>query len=113
MCGSVPVAAKIRMGVFRPEFQNIRRRDLQIFRLAIDLIWGLHARIKGRQSGDHQTRVGHPGAIMSVLHFAFLVGPNFGESFLVRLLVIFDRNLCGHASHGVNRSPMTGLDAEQ
>src|ERR1700740_3762182 len=55
----------------------------------------------------------HPGAIMPVVCFSFLVGTNLCERLLVRLLVISDRDLSGHAPHRVNCSPMTGLDAEQ
>ncbi len=55
-----------------------------------------------------------PSAIVSVLRFSFLVGPNLAQSFLVRLLVIFDRGHCA-AMPPIACSPsaMTGLDAEQ
>ena len=46
------------------------------------------------------------------LHLAQLVGAHLGERRLVGRRVVLDRDLRGHAAHGVDAAAVAGLDEE-
>ena len=63
--------------------------------------------------GDrHQAGMRHPGAVVPGLHFAQLVLPDLFERLLIGLRIVLDRNLRGHAAHGVNAAAVAGLDQQ-
>ena len=53
-----------------------------------------------------------PGAVMAVRHLTELVRADLVHGDLVRLGVVLDGNLSGHAAHSGNTSPVARLDEE-
>ena len=56
--------------------------------------------------------MGDPGAVVSGAHFAQLVLAHACHSFLVRLRIVTDGDLRGHASHGMDSAAMAGVDEQ-
>ena len=53
-----------------------------------------------------------PGSVVPVFGFTTFISANLFKGFLVGLRVVFDRNLRGHAAHGMDAAAMAGLDQE-
>src|SRR5512147_1907583 len=56
--------------------------------------------------------MGHPGSVVTSFYFTQFILPNFFECAFIGFRVIPDRNLGGHATHGVDATSMTGLDQQ-
>ena len=65
------------------------------------------------QRHRHQRRMGDPGAVMAVGHFAQLVGADLVERGLVGRLVALDRDEGRHAAHGEGAAAVAGGDQAQ
>ena len=70
-------------------------------------------RVEGVERELHHARMRHPRAVVAVGRLALFIGAHLGKCFLVRLWIIFHRNLRGHSAHRENVPAMTSLDAEQ
>ena len=76
----------------------------------VELIVRGHVLVENLHRQRNQRRVGHPGAVMAVADFAFLVGTHFCHRLAVRLLIVFDRNLGRHAADRICLAAVAGLD---
>ena len=96
------------------DLQQVVAGDLYIRkRLVGNLVGAGHQPVEDLQRHRHQRRMGHPGAVMAVVGFAFLVGAHFIESGFIGDRIALDRNLRRHATHGMGAAPVTGLDQQQ
>ena len=85
---------------------------MNVFALALNLVGTFHDGIELFQCDRDQARMRDPGAIMSIRGFAMLVGSHTCQSLLVGLWIALNRNLCSHATDGVNIAVMTGLNSQ-
>ncbi len=53
--------------------------------------------------------MGHPGTVVPVLHFAYLIRPYLLQYFPVYRFIIFNGDLCSHTTYGQDISAMAGL----
>ena len=97
----------------RTKIEQVRRRDLNVCSLLVDLIRLRHHGVECIERKLYHSRVSHPRSVVTVAGFAFLVGPDFGKGLFVQFRIIFDWDLRGHSTHRENISPVTGLDAEE
>ncbi len=111
--GDADVVAQARLGV-RPlrDPEQVARGDVDVLALAVELVRRLHVLVEDRLGDRDEPRVRDPGAVVPVGHLAELVGAHLGERGLVRLRVVLDRDLRGHAAHGVDVAAVAGLDEE-
>ena len=92
--------------------EQVARGDVDVLALAVELVRRLHVLVEDRLRDRDEPRVRDPGAVVPVGHLAELVGAHLGERGLVRLRVVLDRDLRGHAAHGVDVAAVAGLDEE-
>ena len=92
--------------------EQVDRRDIEIFKFAADLVGLGHISIENLFRKRDQARVRHPGAIMTVGSFAFLISSDLLHRRLIRHRIFFVRNISGHAAHGMNFPAMASLDQQ-
>lgn len=74
------------------------------------LVGRRHVGVEDIRRNGSERRMSHPSAIVTGAHLSELVSADLCHGGIVRLLVILDGNLCGHSTHGVYTSLVTGLD---
>src|SRR5262249_7608668 len=95
------------------EIKKVLRGKIDIVALAVDLVWLRHKHVASIERQLHHAGMRYPGPVVSIACLAFLVRPDLGERFLVRLWIILHWNLRRHPAHRKNIATMTSLDAEQ
>src|SRR5579885_1483690 len=68
-------------------FQQVGSCDMHVFALPIDLVRGLHHGVKFFHRDWHQSWMRYPGAIMTVVSLAPLIGPHAFKRLFVRLWI--------------------------
>jgi hypothetical protein len=78
-----------------------------------DLIGPRHARVKHLAGKRDQCGVGHPGAVVAVAGLTLLVCTDLPQRLRVGCRVAFDRDVGGHAAHGVDTAAVAALHKQQ
>ena len=100
------------IGPLGPKSSRSFARHLHVVALPVDLVRLRHVRVKGIERELHHAGMRHPGAIVAVGRFAFLVRAHFGERLLVRRRIVLYRDLRRHSAHREGAAAMTRLDAQ-
>ena len=93
--------------------QEIGGRDRDILPQALQLVRAGHQLVEHALGDRDEAGVRDPGAVVSVRRLAALVGLDLRERGAVELGVTLDRNLRGHATHGVGAAAVAGLNQGQ
>jgi hypothetical protein len=95
------------------EIKEVFRGKIDIFALAVYLVWLRHERVESIECQLHHAGMRHPGAVVAIARLAVLVRPDLGKRFLVCFRIILHWNLRRHPAHRENIATMTSPDAEQ
>ncbi len=107
------VVAQPRLGARAlRHLEQVAGADAHVVALAVNLVRRLHVLVEDRLRDRDQARMCDPGPVVAVGHLAHLVGADLRERGLVRLGVVLDRDLRGHAAHRVDPAPVAGPDEE-
>ena len=92
--------------------QEIRGRHVDVLAQAAEVVRAGHQAVEDLARHRHEPRVRDPGAVVAVAGFAFLVGAHACERARVRIGIVLDRDLRGHAPHRERAAAMAALDHE-
>jgi hypothetical protein len=92
--------------------EEVAGGDVDVFAADVHLVGCRHVLVEDFGCNGCESWVGYPCAIVASARFAELVRAHLCHGGVVGLLVVLDRNLGCHATHGVNASPVACLDEE-
>ncbi|CAM3894197.1 hypothetical protein ALPO108162_11555 [Alicyclobacillus pomorum] len=93
--------------------KQVRRRDVNVFALAVDLVWRRHVLVERLHRHRDQRGVRDPRAIVPIRGFPNFIHAYLFQRFLVGDGIVLDRNLSGHAANGVRVSLVARLNGQQ
>ncbi len=94
-------------------FQQILLGDVHIFAQPVQLVGLGHEPVEDFLGDGHQVRMRHPGAIVTIAGFPFLVRAHPGHGSLIGGGIAAIRDLGRHAAHGEGAAAVAGLDQQQ
>ena len=86
--------------------------DVDIFPSHVQLVGSRHVFVEDFSGDLSQSWMGNPSTVVAGAHFTEFVLSDGVHGLVVRFFVVLDRDLGGHASHGVHTASMAGFDEE-